>query len=218
MEVFVRSKASRLSFPFLAVLSDDAFSDRARKAAAVSGSHWQALCVQQSVVRFGPPACPDVPSSDSSSCTINRDDYCPAEVLWIAKFHGWSLVRVRSRSRRSCRGCNYSRLKNPATGRPFKSPEGKPITHSGDRQKLERGRDHQKKIFHQSNEILVDSSVLNIIDQLSNFFSEGLHLSLIRCSIRGFIASRNWTAELYNGTPRLPHSRRAVQTRAWILI
>jgi hypothetical protein len=63
------------------------------------------------------------------------------------------------------------------------------------------------KIFHQSNEILVYSSVLNIIDQLSHFFSEGLNLSLIRCSIRAFIASGNWTAELHNDSPPRPHSR-----------
>jgi hypothetical protein len=65
------------------------------------------------------------------------------------------------------------------------------MTYSGDLEKPDKGRDRQKKIFHQSNEILVYSSVLNIIDQLSHFFSEGLHLSLIRCSTRAFIASGN---------------------------
>jgi hypothetical protein len=77
------------------------------------------------------------------------------------------------------------------------------MTDSADPEKPDKGRNHQKKIFHQSNEILVDSSVLNIIDQLSHFFSEGLHLSLLRCSIRRLIASGNWTAELHNNTPRL---------------
>jgi hypothetical protein len=81
------------------------------------------------------------------------------------------------------------------------------MTYSADPEKSDKGRDHQKKIFHQSNEIFVYSSVLNVIDQLSHFFSEGLHLSLIPCSVRGFIASANWTAELHNNTPRLPHSR-----------
>jgi hypothetical protein len=77
----------------------------------------------------------------------------------------------------------YSRLKNPATGknpareRPFNRPECRTMTYSGDLEKRDKGRDRQKKIFHQSNEILVSSSVLNIIDQLSYFFSEGLHLS-----------------------------------------
>jgi hypothetical protein len=70
-------------------------------------------------------------------------------------------------------------------------------THRIDAQKRDTGRDHQKKIFHQPNEILVYSSVLNIIHQLSHFFSEGythesdLVLTGYICCASGFVLSQS---------------------------